>query len=912
MTTEGASGENDKTPRFTITTGEGLDHPQGKIIALGEGDVGLGLSSKIDELRGHEAWFSFHRWERSYALTEHWEASCGFGLDLDYYSKVGQPKRHSAPPAAAAAALARTVANAVVLTHASAYHSTPRGARLLLATEEITDAAQYKAAAEGAAALVERLLLESHLLGALWLDGDGRVVKDAQGEPVVVRDGFVLDRAALFDRARRFFAPRAIVRGVQRDGDVQVRGDGSPWSAAELLVHCAPSGSSAPSVEEGQDEPIDPMARLRATLRATPKARERKDGIAIRCPFHDDSEPSAIVFFPAGNLHCSAAACDRTWRLHEWIGSPEGRQLVGDDVVEAVVAAGSQSRAQNRKVAAVAADVASRELALAHSADRTGWARLPDDMGGYAIPLHSRAMRLYLGHTYYKETGQPLSQKQLGEALDVLEARAVYDGPQVVIHIRVAPVDDATYIDLGVPNDPRVVRVTETGWQIVEMPSEVWMARPAGLLSLPTPERGGTLADLRLLHRALTDEGRWALVASWAVSVWRTRGSYAILALRGENGAGKTGLARILLELLDPREADLRRPPTDARDLIAAASAARILALDNVSELREWLADDLCRLSTGQALTTRVLYTTADEYVRRVRSPVLLTSIPDVVSARGDLRDRTCLVSLPPMPDGERLDDAEIDRRVAAARPRLIGALLDAMVTGLARLGSVSLPKQIRMVDHLRWAVACAPALGLTERQVIDAHLADRSAGASATIDDSTVGRLICQVAADTGWFGSAAELLAEITRVATEAQRRERDWPGSPRAMRAALDRLAPSLRRLDWEVLLPGGGQHRARTITLVPPQARPDRPNRPNSRDVGGLGDVGDPGDVAAAPSILPASDGASSQPRKSLARDQFQALEPCACLPEVPIIESKAGFICHGCFALFTPIDQGGRP
>src|SRR5262249_17454697 len=151
-----------------------------------------------------------------------------------------------------------------------------------------------------------------------------------------------------------------------------------------------------------------------------------------------------------------------------------------------------------------------------------------------------------------------------------------------------APSPEGIWLDLAGPNDSRAVLITNHGWKVMEEPG-VWFRRPSGILPLPLPERDGSLAELRQLHPALKDDSTWALGGSWAVSVWRPWGSSAGLSIRGESGSGKSTLSRTLVSVLDPRKADLRRPPTTDRDLIAAATGAHVLAFDNVSWIPDWL-----------------------------------------------------------------------------------------------------------------------------------------------------------------------------------------------------------------------------------------------------------------------------------------------------------------------------------
>ena len=94
----------------------------------------------------------------------------------------------------------------------------------------------------------------------------------------------------------------------------------------------------------------------------------------------------------------------------------------------------------------------------------------------------------------------------------------------------------------------------------------------------------------------------------------------------------------------------------------------------------------------------------------RRRAPILLNGIEEVIS-RPDLGDRAISLTLTPIGEAQRRADAELWREFEMARPRILGALLDAVVHGLRALNSVHLDRVPRMADFALWATACETAL---------------------------------------------------------------------------------------------------------------------------------------------------------------------------------------------------------
>jgi hypothetical protein len=82
-----------------------------------------------------------------------------------------------------------------------------------------------------------------------------------------------------------------------------------------------------------------------------------------------------------------------------------------------------------------------------------------------------------------------------------------------------------------------------------------------------------------------------------------------------------------------------------------------------------------------------------------------LNGIEDVIS-RPDLSDRAISLTLNQIGEVQRRPEAELWREFEIARPRILGAVLDAMVHGLRTLGGVQLERLPRMADFALWAAA--------------------------------------------------------------------------------------------------------------------------------------------------------------------------------------------------------------
>ena len=97
-----------------------------------------------------------------------------------------------------------------------------------------------------------------------------------------------------------------------------------------------------------------------------------------------------------------------------------------------------------------------------------------------------------------------------------------------------------------------------------------------------------------------------------------------------------------------------------------------MLAYDNLSGIPDWLSDGLCRLATGGGLSTRRLYENDVEEIFEAKRPIIINGI-EAIATRSDLVDRALIIDLPPIPAGERLTEAELDRELEQLRPGILG-----------------------------------------------------------------------------------------------------------------------------------------------------------------------------------------------------------------------------------------------
>ena len=424
---------------------------------------------------------------------------------------------------------------------------------------------------------------------------------------------------------------------------------------------------------------------------------------------------------------------------------------------------------------------------------------------------------------FYKASGgAAIGGQALEDTLRLIEARAVSEGARYTCWRRVARCRDRLYLDLC-DQDWCAVEVDAGGWRAVSRPP-VRFLRSKGMRALPEPEPGYLVEEMRRFVNVRGDDD-FTLIAAWLVAALRERGPYPILIVNGEQGSGKSNLCRLLRDLIDPHGAPIRSVPREERDMQVSAAAEWVLAYDNLSAVPSWFADSLCRVATGGGFATRALHTNSDQVIFSAARPIILNGIPNLAD-RADLADRALAISLPTIDEGCRRPEDEFWVAWEQAKPRVLGALLDAVAAALRHLSTTKLERTPRMADFAKWATAAEPGLGVEAGTFLKAYETNRQDSAESAFDSDQVAvavRDFVRSCGPDGFEGTASELLAALNDWASESLQRGRAWPSSAGGMGSRIKRVAPLLRRQGFTVEAGHTASRSSRYIRIVP---APDR--------------------------------------------------------------------------------------
>ena len=465
--------------------------------------------------------------------------------------------------------------------------------------------------------------------------------------------------------------------------------------------------------------------------------------------------------------------------------------------------------------------------------DGAGYASVPWGEWREHFRITSKDFRRWVMLRYHEKHGAALSGSALAEAVGLAEAQALAKGDRGAHRRawrRVAKHGRAIILDMG-GADPsrerRAVEITAAGWRLLD-PGAVPVAFLRAPDALPLPEPIRDEAKFGDLARFLNcPEGEILLAWAWLVTALRpfeSGGAYPILALTGQQGSGKSLSSRFLQSLVDPTSLSGVAPPRDERDIYASAGARHLLAYDNLSGLRDDLADALCRIATGGAFMARALFSDFDQAAITALRPQLINGIPASIAARNDLAERCIALELSrPV---HRIAEQELIAQWEAARPALLGLACDAIAAALRNLDRVTIEGEApRMIDAALWAEGAAEGLGIAPGAMVAAWRENRlSADRDAVALDDLARAVVALMAArerernsnhpsdedraidDLEKDGkdkwgvpdkfSPVALNEALRVIAGPDATRARSWPASVAAMSSRLKRLAPALK--------------------------------------------------------------------------------------------------------------------
>lgn len=394
----------------------------------------------------------------------------------------------------------------------------------------------------------------------------------------------------------------------------------------------------------------------------------------------------------------------------------------------------------------------------------------------------------WISFQFYSTSGQSANEASIKQARFAISGIAKYEGEQQHIHLRVADCNGGHNIFLA-DDQLQAIEVLPTGWRVVDNPPvKFW--KPSSMQPLPIPKHGG---DLKKLWEFINvkEQDRPLLIA-WILESYRSETPKPVLSLYGTQGSAKSSTQDKVRQLIDNSAVNLRSAPKSVQDIFVGAGCNWLISYENLSHLSATIQDAFCTLATGGGFAARALYSDDEESVIEAKRPIIINSIPPVITAQ-DLTDRAICLELPKI---KYKEETALDKEWQEALPSIFGGLLDLFVKTLKQMPKVSLTNPPRMADFTRLGEAMMQAQGEPAGEFTRLYRANLNEGVSRSMESSPAAVALCELAkkypeGKEVFHGTVQALLTKLIEYRHDSE----NWPRSARGLGEVLRRQIPAL---------------------------------------------------------------------------------------------------------------------
>jgi len=427
------------------------------------------------------------------------------------------------------------------------------------------------------------------------------------------------------------------------------------------------------------------------------------------------------------------------------------------------------------------------------------------------LPLKSSRFKNWLARLAYKEGSLVVDTQTIKDVTGILTAKALFEGEQKSLALRVATIKDSGnwYYDL-----------TNSKWEFVEITNREWNIVSDGLIifhrysqlpqAYPSKEYPSDIFDKFMDILNISGNENRLLLKVYIISMFIPEIPKVILMLHGEQGSAKTTLEELIKMLVDPSIAKTFAFPRDVNEFIQQLSHNYVTFYDNISIIKDWISDLLCRAATGSAFSKRMLYTDDEDFIYSLKRCVGFNGI-NLGASKADLLDRGVIIQLERVRKDKWRKIEDIWKEFEQIRPQLLGYIFDILVK-VKKWRDEGTPLNItlsRMADWTEHAEIIARCMGYKENDLVKAYYKNTEIQIGEVIESSPIAIALIdfmtslsddkqeQTNTPTTWL-NILKAQADSIGIDTKAK----SWPKGPQIMSRRLKELKTSLRERSIEV--------------------------------------------------------------------------------------------------------------
>jgi hypothetical protein len=162
------------------------------------------------------------------------------------------------------------------------------------------------------------------------------------------------------------------------------------------------------------------------------------------------------------------------------------------------------------------------------------------------------------------------------------------------------------------------------------------------------------------------------------------------------------------------------------------------------------MSDAMCRLATGFTHRERHLFTNGSTFEYTIYRPVIMNGIPSLVS-KTDLARRCLFINLPDIT--QRQSVAQLRKGFEKDAPLILGALLDAVVSGFKNFDDTAPDCPLGLYDVTQFVEAASSSFGWQKGEFSRIYMENRESFMEEHIESNAFSRLIVDMLSKEGNF---------------------------------------------------------------------------------------------------------------------------------------------------------------
>ena len=411
-------------------------------------------------------------------------------------------------------------------------------------------------------------------------------------------------------------------------------------------------------------------------------------------------------------------------------------------------------------------------------------------------PIRGSHFKEFVVRYIFEKEGKPPTDQVLNGLVRLYTARAKFEGTQnIKTHLRCSRENGKLFIDLCNPKWESLV-ISKKSIKVMNPPI---VFRRYGHMKPLKVDLEADPSDIEMIFRyvPISNDRERLLFKVGIVLNFVSDIPRVISLFYGPQGSGKSTVMKMERKVIDPSSIELLSMKTNEGELAQQANHHYLCFFDNVTILKKYISDLICRIVTGEGTSKRALYTDDEDVIFTMKRKVGLNGI-NIAGTEPDFLDRSITYKLGRIPKTSRKTEKELWNAFNEDQPRITGAICKILKKTLSVFPEIQLKELPRMADYALWGEAVSRAMGEAPGVFIHAFWQNVGNLNREAIESSPVGLAIMEfMRGMQEWEGTATELLNKLDGVTDtlKIDINARSWPKAANHLTRKINEIATNL---------------------------------------------------------------------------------------------------------------------